>query len=123
MTNDAPGAMLPNPLLGQRIREARGLKAWTQQQLAEALGSSSMQGDVSKWETGRARPSFATLTKIAEKTGAELSSFLSSSPDGYRDGLRSAARRLRRVLADIEAEIDDADGGPPMIPPSAFEEA
>ncbi len=50
-----------------RIEQARKEKGWTQDQLAEAMNTSSVQ--ISRWETGKRDPQTATLIKIADAKG------------------------------------------------------
>lgn len=53
-----------------RIEQARKEKGWTQDQLAEAMNTSSVQ--ISRWETGKRDPQTATLIKIANALGVSL---------------------------------------------------
>ena len=56
-------------LAGQVI-EARARAGLTQIELAEKMGTS--QSAVARLESGKARPSVATLEKLAEATGSKL---------------------------------------------------
>ena len=110
------GVLLPNPLLGQEIRKARAGKGWSQAQLAKAIGSPKMQADISKYENGEARPSYGTVQRISEQTGVPIATFLTSENDGYRAGLMSAANRLKRVLLEIEQELESGADRTPDLP-------
>src|ERR1700704_2514 len=56
---------MSNPTdMGQRIREIRRERGWTQDQLASAVGVS--RSAVAQWETGRAGQVTTNLTRIAE---------------------------------------------------------
>ena len=50
--------------IGERIREARQARGWTQDELAEAVGVS--RSAVAQWETGRAGQVTGNLSRIAE---------------------------------------------------------
>lgn len=56
---------------GQKLAALRKRAGLTQEQLADALFVS--RDLVSKWETGKRRPNEATLQKVAELFGVELS--------------------------------------------------
>ncbi|MBX9814057.1 MAG: XRE family transcriptional regulator [Sphingomonas sp.] len=75
--------------LGQRIAEARRAKGWSQQQLADAIGSS--QSTVAGWETDKRTPKRADVARIAIKTGVSVAEL-----EGV-DFLRSADPALQEV--------------------------
>jgi DNA-binding XRE family transcriptional regulator len=50
-------------VFGQRLREARLSKGWTQAVLAEAAGCLNVE--ISRWETGERTPSLATVCALA----------------------------------------------------------
>ena len=57
--------------LGRRIAAARESKGWHQSDLAEALGVEPPS--VSRWETGKSKPSSDRIPKIAEILGVPVS--------------------------------------------------
>lgn len=61
--------------LGQRIRELRLKKGWTQIQLAEGIATPSMLSQV---ESGKARPSFKLLSAFAERLEVPVENLLSN---------------------------------------------
>ena len=99
---------IPNSLLAQKIREVRRRLGLTQDQLAERLKLGKGQGDVSKWESGKARPSKDHLVALAAMLNEDpLVLFAGRDVKGYKAGLRSAVARLRGVLDEMEKEIND----------------
>jgi putative transcriptional regulator len=54
--------MLEQPQVSQLIRELRQLTAWTQEELAVALGVA--YGTINRWENGRVQPSMLALKQI-----------------------------------------------------------
>ena len=56
--------------LAAQVIEARARAGLTQAELAERMGTS--QSAVARLESGTARPSVATLEKLAEATGSKL---------------------------------------------------
>ena len=66
---------LPNSEIGKRIREIRKRLGLSQQALAALLGAPGSQSDVSRWETGKTRPSYETLAAIAALVGEDVSIF------------------------------------------------
>ncbi|MBD1852711.1 helix-turn-helix transcriptional regulator [Leptolyngbya sp. FACHB-711] len=55
-------SMLEQPQVSQLIRELRQLTAWTQEELAVALGVA--YGTINRWENGRVQPSMLALKQI-----------------------------------------------------------
>lgn len=68
--------------LGERIRELRKERAWSQTELAEKIGSDARQ--ISRYENERITPSVEALVKLAEVFEVSTDYLL----------LESAARRL-----------------------------
>lgn len=50
--------------LSEKIKYCRGLKGWTQEQMARSLGVSL--NTVQRWESGRTRPSPLAMEKLNE---------------------------------------------------------
>lgn len=59
-----PSLLSDEPAEEKGIRAARKAKGLTQRQLAEKLGC--QQVDVSRWESGKVKPTYETLTEIAK---------------------------------------------------------
>ena len=57
-------------MTGQLIRRARTGAGLTQRELAQRLGTH--QPVVARWESGRTRPDFDTVVRVAEACGMEL---------------------------------------------------
>ena len=85
---------------GVAIRRAREGAGLSQSQLAERAGTS--QAAISVYESGRKKPSVATLGRILEAAGARLA--VEPTPPANRaDRLTQNGRRLVDVLALAEA--------------------
>ena len=89
--------------LGQRIALARKAKGWSQQQLAESIGSS--QSTVAGWETDKRTPKRADVARIAIKTGVSIAEL--EGMDFARAGSSSAEEvpLLSWVSAGVVADI------------------
>jgi transcriptional regulator with XRE-family HTH domain len=61
----------PQPALGKAVRELRGKRDLTQEQLAEAAGLTGRT--LSAIETGNANPTWATVRDIATALGVSIS--------------------------------------------------
>jgi transcriptional regulator with XRE-family HTH domain len=77
-------------LIGQRIREARTKKGWSQKTLAEKLGFESATA-ISLIEAGERRPSVELLEKIADQLDRDIGFLLGKELDeaNLRVALRS----------------------------------
>lgn len=62
--------------LGEKIARLRKARGWTQEIFASKMDVRQLQ--VSRWETGRMRPSGRTLQRMAEVLGMELDELLAS---------------------------------------------
>jgi transcriptional regulator with XRE-family HTH domain len=76
-------------LIGQAIRDARG--KLTQEQLAVALKTD--QGTVSRWETGKLRPTLEELALIEKATGHARGYVLTKA--GYLDNKADARATIQ----------------------------
>lgn len=61
------------PEKGERIRELREAKGWTQLELAKRAGVTPQS--VSRWEQGQSNPRLDQLTRVAEALDVDLSAF------------------------------------------------
>jgi transcriptional regulator with XRE-family HTH domain len=83
--------------VGERIARARGIRRWSQQELADRLRVS--RKTVDNWENGRTRPSRSTLGAIEDTLGA--------LDDGAADPLEQEIRDLGERLGLTVAEQQD----------------
>jgi transcriptional regulator with XRE-family HTH domain len=60
--------------LGQRVAERRGALGWTQQQLADEMGTD--QAFVSRMESDKYEPGMRVLVSLAKALGVSLSTLL-----------------------------------------------
>jgi transcriptional regulator with XRE-family HTH domain len=90
--------------LPERIRALRTENGWSQGQLAERIDAE--QAQVSRYESGRAVPSLATVVRLAEAFGVCTDYLLVD--DAPRRPFRSAEDALGDQLATI-AELSDDD--------------
>jgi transcriptional regulator with XRE-family HTH domain len=99
--DDPGGAPVSLP---ERIRTLRTEHSWSQGQLAEHIDAE--QAQVSRYESGRAVPSLATIVRLAEAFGVCTDYLLVD--DAPRRPFRSAEDALGDQLATI-AELSDDD--------------
>lgn len=85
---------------GDRIRLARELQRWTQQELVAATGEALTTAALSQLETGQTRPTPRTLAAIAQATRCPPAFFVARpqdrAPAGFFRSLRAASARDRR---------------------------
>lgn len=60
--------------IGEKIREFRKAKGWSQAELAKKIGR--LQSQVSEWENGVNEPQLVTLLDIAAKLKVEIGQIL-----------------------------------------------
>lgn len=85
---------------GSRARTARTAQAYSQQQVAEALGVS--KSTVTMWETGARRPSSLAVTeRLAGLLGVSLDQLLPGVEPPAGASLATLRRHLRLTRADI----------------------
>ena len=65
-------------LLGERIRQARLAKHWTQEELAHAAGLD--RAYLGSLERGERNPSLATLVRVAKVLGVTMASLVADLP-------------------------------------------
>lgn len=101
--------------LGARLRQARELVDYSQQEIADILGTA--REVVSYWENDRRVPSYAQLARVAETYGVTTGSLLGTEPPPvvseehellYR-GLRTQKARTRAAVRRWLAFLDDWD--------------
>ncbi len=110
--------------VGQRIREAREKKGWTQRQLAYALPGQADGPTISRWERGGVLPQTDTLEALAKALDVDVSYFLAPEPE------REDTTDLLDVLAQpdgsksqldrIEAKLDDLLSRPTLEEATEF---
>jgi transcriptional regulator with XRE-family HTH domain len=94
--------MAKQPVLGNRIREARASKGWKQRELASQVEVEPIT--VSRWERGATTPDLDVLRLVAEATGKPLSYFVADdAPPSEAD---PAVRKLERVADKLAAQAD-----------------
>lgn len=101
---------LSNVALGKKIAEIRKGAGLTQAELAEKLGWSKGQGDISAFERGEKRPTLDMLDRIATACGHWVAVFRERSE--YAEGVAWGVQRLRSALDDIERQA----GQVPVVP-------
>lgn len=79
--------------IGQKVKEARLNRPFTQQELAERCNLT--KSHISKIENGQAAPAIATLSKIAQELNAPLSWFLESHVQNKMSIVKSKDRTLK----------------------------
>lgn len=102
LREDEPGGA-PVSLPG-RIRALRTEHSWSQADLADRIGAE--QAQVSRYESGRAIPSLATIARLAETFAVSTDYLLID--DAPRRPFRSPEDALGEQLATI-TELSDAD--------------
>ncbi len=75
--------------LASLLIEARSRSNLTQAELAEKMGTS--QSTIARLESGKAKPSLATLRRLAKATGMRLKISLEPAPKSKKDRGRRAA--------------------------------
>ncbi len=80
---------------GERVRQARELRGWTQIKLAEFANVT--QGAIAQIESGYSQPSSDLMTTIALRTGFPLAFFRQESPTSFPPG--SLLFRARKTMS------------------------
>lgn len=97
--HDVRGATLVDP---SRVRFARELRGWTQQQVVSEAGGAFTAAALSQIERGQSSPSAATLEALASAVDCPVEFFVARPGDrppvGYFRSLRSTKARDRRQL-------------------------
>jgi transcriptional regulator with XRE-family HTH domain len=91
-------------LVPDRIKRARKRRSWSQERLADALGTTRQ--NVLRWENGKHRPvdTMATAYAISEALGVTVDFLLGDEPlpedeDEESDPVEDLIASLRRVLS------------------------
>jgi putative transcriptional regulator len=82
-----PGAPAPPSRrvpIGERIRELRAERAWSQDELVRRSGLS--KGTIQNLETGRHDPRLSSLYRLAEAFGVAVHALMAGHPGGLHDG-------------------------------------
>ena len=88
-------------LISQKIRELRGERGWSQEQMAEKLGVSRQA--ITKWETGGGTPDIENLAAIAQLFGVSTDSLIFG--EGAADAGSAGADRFESITSvDIAEE-------------------
>lgn len=98
--------MSKQPVLGDRIREARASKGWKQRELASQVEVEPIT--VSRWERGATTPDLDVLRLVAEATGKPMSYFVAD--DARPAGADPAVRKLERAAEKLSAQADRIEG-------------
>lgn len=109
--------------VGERIREARERKQWTQPQLSRAMPPKVTPAYISRWETGAAMPGTQYLELLADALEVDVSFFLVSEPqeetpdlmgalngngpEGPADKIVSLLEQQNQLLADVAEALGD----------------
>lgn len=91
--------------LSQKIIKLRKGRGWTQEMLAQKMDVRKLQ--VSRWETGRMRPSGRTLQRLADLFGLSLDELLSEEdrPIAAPPGLAERLRQLEQLDTQDRAMV------------------
>ena len=92
--------------VGERIRAARKQAGMTLEEVADKLGIAGQS--VAQWETGRRKPKYGTLQRIADALQIPIESLLlDQMEDGYKaDSLKLEEARMERE-AQFNKDMDD----------------
>jgi len=88
---------------GERLREAREMKGWSQSELADELDVT--QAMISQLENGRRRPTPAVITKLAEVLGVERELLAGQSEGEFEKAL--LMRNLKGLSPESLKKINE----------------
>lgn len=98
--------------VGQRVRKARELRGWRQDELAGRITGAS-QGVVSKWETGRREPGLENVVALARALGVSTEWLITGEPPmerqegdvhAHAEAFGQIAAIVMRVVGYVEGE-------------------
>lgn len=100
--------MPPTPIFPERLKAARELRAFNQDQLAERSGLQSSA--ISHFETAKRKPSFDNLKRLADALGVSTDYLLgrTKDPEGHAvpsDPLYRDVQRLNKKNRDLASQI------------------
>jgi transcriptional regulator with XRE-family HTH domain len=106
MSKSSPPA--PSTIFPERLKAARDLRGFNQDQLAERSGLQSSA--ISHFETGNRKPSFDNLRRLADALGVSTDYLLgrTGDPEGHaapNDPLYRDVQRLNRKNRDLASQI------------------
>ena len=92
-----------------RIAEAREARGWTQEQLANALGTT--QATIQRWESGRIDPQVSKIQEISKALGITVTFLLGLDGEGNevnspRDDASTELSNNERQLIDLYRNMD-----------------
>lgn len=91
--------------IGQKIKELRLQRGWSQEKLAEKIGIG--QQYISKYESGKLSPSFKTLSKIADVLGVSVD-FLRTKEKVDLSNVNVQDKNLRELLNEVN-DLNEED--------------
>lgn len=106
--------MMSKKLTGHRLAEIRKQRGWTQQQMAEAMGTArSYIADV---ERGNKEPSFHFLLSLIETTGISADWLMGHAPDQHQANVADPKlESIQEWLLDFWAGADEDERGWLMV--------
>lgn len=88
------------------IRQARKARNWTQEQLAEAVGTT--QQTINRWESGNTEPKVSDLKKISSALGITLSFLLGIDEVGESEILSNDEKKLILYFRQLSLKTKQA---------------
>lgn len=93
-------------MLMERLKRAREVRGWTQDELGDRLAPKVTRGTVSHWEAGRSRPKRDNLFQLAKILGVAVDWLNGDSEVGGPDeGAPIKRALLRRVEIALESYL------------------
>ena len=90
--------MKRKPNLSEKIKKSRLEMAWSQKELANAIGLSDRS--ISAYETNRVQPPLEIIERIAAKVGKPVSYFTDENPPDYV--IETKLKRIEKELAEVK---------------------
>ncbi len=84
-------------MLGERVREIREAKGWTQREIADRVGIDDYY--ISRLENGHINPTLATLQKLARALEVEVRDLFPSARSEFKVPPLRLDRDLKKVVA------------------------